>query len=305
MMLPIIKPMEPVITDHLLQKNKNWIFQIKWDGVRVLANIQRNSIQLYTRKGNDRTSVYPEIVENLGKCFKDQTLILDGEVIALEDGRPSFFKVMKRDRLKNAVKINQKLLTQPVYYVIFDILYHSDRFLTSEPLNYRFKVLENLKRQITSPTIQLSLSSDDPETLYTFTKEKGWEGIIMKELDGKYYPGAKHSTWRKIKHFKEIEVTVIGVEFYNNRARSVLLASQTEEKWKYVGKAATGLSQQELHHLTNSLDRIVLEKPFMDLRLYQDKKILWVQPVLKVLVHFLEYTPEGHLRAPVIKGFRG
>lgn len=302
MMLPIIKPMEPVSTNEL-EQSPNWIYQIKWDGVRILSNIEQGKVQLYTRKGNDRTHIYPEITQALQKLFKDQTLVLDGEMVALDDGRPSFFKLMKRDRLKNAAKIEQILDMQPVYYVIFDILYLKDRWLTDETLTYRLEVLDNLNKSINSSLIQFCPSSNNADLLFNFTKENGWEGIVMKERDGGYHLGTKYPTWRKLKHFQDTIANVIGIEFKSHRANSLLLAMQHNETWKYVGKAATGLSQKELTYLTNSIEHLVLENPLVYLPSYREKKVIWIKPLLKVRVQFLEYSPEGQLRSPVIKGF--
>lgn len=300
-MLPIIKPMEPISIDHL-SKNKNSIYQIKWDGVRVLTNIS-DQIQLYTRNGNDRTKVYPEITAELRSVYGNQSLVLDGEMISLVDGRPSFFEVMKRDGLKNAHKIQQAISHIPVYYVVFDILRYQDCWLTNKPLAYRLNVLDNFKKETKSPLIQFCPSSNDPDLFYNYTKKHGWEGIVMKELRGIYYAGKKHPTWKKLKHFQTTEATVIGIEQKNKRAHAILLAIQESNEWKYVGKAATGLSQSDLQLLTDHIGELITNTPLVNLPSYPQKDVTWIRPLLTVKVQFLEFTPVGHLRSPVIQGF--
>ena len=117
---PII-PFEPVTTDDFPQ-GKQWIAQVKWDGVRILAYRNRNEIKLFNRKKNERTFHYPEL-QHLDQSLRAKSAILDGEVIALKDGKPSFYEVMKRDGLRNIDRVLTVQKQVPVTYMVFDLLY--------------------------------------------------------------------------------------------------------------------------------------------------------------------------------------
>jgi bifunctional non-homologous end joining protein LigD len=230
-------------------------------------------------------------------------LILDGEMVALKESRPDFFQIMKRDRLKNEGKIKHLIPSIPAYYVVFDILYMGNEWMTAKPLCERLHRLEFLKKKMDSPLIQICTTFESPDLLLEFTKQEGWEGIVMKEREGRYHIGEKHTTWRKFKHYKMIEATVVEVELRSNSVHSVLLGIEEEERWKYIGKASLGLRHSEMDTLFRWAQSIMRDYGLIDLPSYKGKNILWVNPLLKVKVRYLEFTPDGTLRSPVIQGF--
>jgi bifunctional non-homologous end joining protein LigD len=151
--------------------------------------------------------------------------------------------------------------------------------------------------------IHVCPTTSDGEALLKFTAENGWEGIVIKEKDGYYHFGTKHPTWRKFKHVRELVATVLGLACKGGRVHSLLLGIRNGEKWSWIGKAATGLNQKALTLLDEWSRQAVCSAPALDRFPQLKEEVIWVKPVLKVKVQFMEWTPEGTLRAPVIKGF--
>jgi bifunctional non-homologous end joining protein LigD len=203
----MIKPMEPILSQELLT-DSSYVYQVKWDGIRILAKIENGSVLLHTRHGNLRTEVYPEITRILTDKFAKKTLYLDGEIITIHKGRPDFFRVAKRDRMKNASKIHQSISKIPVSYVLFDILKMED-WIIDKPLHERLSLLDKIVE--TSEKVQVCPTTTDGEAVFHYTRDHGWEGIVIKERDGRYHIGEKHPTWRKVKHFQHITASLLGV----------------------------------------------------------------------------------------------
>lgn len=295
----LIRPMEPVVGEKVIQKD-TWLYQIKWDGVRLLSYIGQDQVHLATRKGSDRTATYPELV----KALQERELpsaILDGEVIALEKGKPSFYRLLKRDLSKD--KKRQAALEReiPVYYIVFDLLYLNGRWLTDQPLEERLARLKEICPS--SDRIQLCESYDDGEALFSVTQEHGLEGIIMKERMGKYHLGKKHPTWQKLKHYRQLEAQVVGVTLRDGRVNALLLGKKQDQDWVYIGGVASGLSAEELRLLTEWLPQLAEKEPVV-INPPPITNGCWVTPVLTVTVQYLEWTPEGTLRTPSIIGFK-
>jgi bifunctional non-homologous end joining protein LigD len=293
--------MEPVLSEKM-ENGSQYLYQVKWDGVRVLSCLQQGEAYLYTRRGNERTQTYPEIVQELINQFATQTMILDGEMIRIKDGKPDFFAVMKRDRLKNRDKIENAVSLEPVCYVVFDLLYFENRWMFDEPLERRLLHLQNVIQP--SERLQFCFTTEDGEGLYRFTKERGWEGVVIKERTGKYYPGEKHPTWRKVKHFQELTAYVAGVTLKAGRVYSLLLSVPGEQGYRYIGKAATGLSQGEMMVLTEYSRQLDQKQPtVVNPPRFPNEELRWFVPSIQVVVQYLEWTPEGTLRSPVVKRF--
>lgn len=301
MRLPAIQPMEPVSQETIPESDRYW-YQVKWDGVRLLACKDDSGWWLYNRKQKERTNTYPDLLAELA-LLECETVLLDGEVVALQDGRPDFFRVLKRDLGSPS---NQSRLMDhiPVYYMVFDLLFADGRWWTDRPLYERF---ERLTRLIPSglKRIHVCDNYEDGKALFETMKEKEMEGIVIKEREGVYHVGQKHPTWQKVKHFREMRAAVIGATLRQGRVNALILGEPADAPNRYIGKAATGLNQQELTILTQFLPQLRMSKPPIDVapRFPSTETVIWLQPLLTVQVRFLSWTPDGTLRSPVIKGF--
>lgn len=296
----LVKPMEPVLSKKLLVDD-DYVYQVKWDGIRILAKIEKGNVLLHTRNGNIRTNIYPEITSLLSNQFAKQTLYLDGELIALQKGKADFFLAAKRDRMKTESKIERAISKIPVSYVIFDIL-QKDAWLIDKPLTKRLSVLQDTVE--TSEYIHICPTTEDGHALFDFTKENRWEGVVIKEKEGKYHIGEKHLTWRKVKHFQYINAYLLGVTLKSGSVYSLLLGIEDEGDWKYIGRVSSGLSTEEKRILTEYSSSLSISNPVTEIPPFREEEIRWFLPTVQAKIRFLEWTPDATLRNPVIENFR-
>jgi bifunctional non-homologous end joining protein LigD len=293
--------MEPVLSREPIT-GTDYVYQVKWDGIRILANIVDGQVTLHTRHGKVRTTIYPEITAILASNYKKETLYLDGEMISLFDGKPDFFQVVKRDRIKTPSKIEQFVSKIPVSYVIFDMVKANERWLLDMPLEKRLALLE--KYVSNSEKIQLCPTTENGESLFTYTKEKHWEGIVAKEKQGKYHIGQKHPTWRKIKHFQFIDAYLLGVTLKSGTVYSLLLGVEDGNQWRYIGRVSTGLSVEEKQLLTTYSSYLATPTAATHIPPFREEEIRWFTPSIKAKIRYLEWTPDEILRNPVIESFQ-
>ena len=298
MQLDWIAPMEPVLIKKPFD-DERYIYQIKWDGIRILSYLTPGTVSLYTRKGNERTATYPEFAD-LKKYLRGNSAILDGEVVVFGDkGIPSFNRVLKRDLAARVTKELQE--KYPAVYVVFDLLFLNGRLLTEMPLTKRQEILaESLE---TSARIAVCDSYEKGTDLFNIMEQKGMEGIVAKEKGGLYHPGQKYKTWLKVKCRREIDAIVGGITLENGRITSLLLGIRQEEELLYVGRALTGLNNKDLVQLGRIAQEYGAAVPPFQQRPKVERglKTVWLPPLLTAHIEFLEWSEHGMLRQPVIK----
>lgn len=294
-----IFPFEPVRTEKFPQ-GKNWVAQVKWDGVRILTYWDGNSVRLFNRKKNERTSQYPELTEIDAYC-RASSVILDGEVIALEKGKPSFHKVMRRDGLRRLGNLVQAQRNVPISYMIFDVLFYNGEWVIARTLEERQSLLQKIL-QTTEKVHQVD-NFFDSAALFGAVKAQEMEGIVCKELQSAYALGGKDQRWQKIKNYQDIQAVIGGVTLRENQVNALLLgAYDYEGRLWYIGHAGSGkLSQANWRELTRQLLPLRRKNsPFINepLRLQGG---LWVEPQFTAKVKFMEWTEGGTLRQPSIQ----
>ncbi len=302
-----IKPMEPVlITDPF--DSEDYLYQVKWDGIRIITYISSQGLKMYTKKGNARIETYPEL-KAVQQQFTGTSAILDGEVVVLnEQGVPDFQRVLKRDLAKGRGQGLQD--RYPVMYVVFDIIYLNDRSITKEPLCNRQELLASFLKE--SQIIRLCDSYDKGIELFKVMQDKGMEGIVAKEKRGLYYLGERNNTWLKIKCFRQLDAVIGGVALKGRRVSALLLGLYNDEKLAdndkliYIGKVSTGLNNNYLAQLQDIVEKYRRgEAPFQSTSLPEKKvdSIAWLPPILTVRVKYIDRSEGGLLRQPVIVGF--
>lgn len=201
-----IKPMEPVLVARPFD-DPRFLYQIKWDGIRIIAYLSPQGLVLRTKNGHFRTDRYPELW-GLKQCFTGESVIFDGEVIVLgPEGVPSFHRILQRDGQK---KLTPELMRiNPVVYVVFDLLFCNNQFLTGLSLLERQRLLE--KHLCPGGNIYLCENYPEGKELFQIMQEKGMEGIVAKEKNGLYYCGEKNRTWQKVKCFRKLKAILGGV----------------------------------------------------------------------------------------------
>jgi bifunctional non-homologous end joining protein LigD len=296
---PII-PFEPVVTDAP-PSGERWIAQVKWDGVRVLTYVENGQVKLFNRKKNERTHHYPELAQVSDYCTAS-SVILDGEVIAWREGKPSFYEVMKRDGLRQMNKVPQAMKRVPITYMVFDLLYLNGEWMTDCPLAERQAQLNQIIRPVDH--VRLVPNFTDVDGLYEAVRQQGLEGIVVKDLTSAYVIGGKDGRWRKQKVTHDLIAVVGGVTFRGKVVNSLLLGLYDNwDRLHYIGHAGTGkLTQADWRDITKRVTPLVqTEMPFYN-RPERISGAIWVTPLLTVKVNYLEWVDGHSLRQPSIQG---
>ncbi len=287
-----------------------WVYEPKWDGVRALA-VCDEATRLVSRRGNDITTGYPEL-SGLHDRLVALDAIVDGEIVAFEDGKPSFQKLQQRMHVRNEHQLSALVRKSPVTFMVFDLIYLDGASLIGEPLERRRQLLEDIvvpdDRIQASPTI-----FGEGTVLYQAAVDQGLEGIVAKRLDSPYEPGKRSPAWLKIKTVLDLDAVVVGwTEGSGSRdgtLGSLVLALYDEERGlRHVGNVGTGFNRESLADAVDRLGKLpVSENPFEAAALKGSpelRKAHWVAPTLVATLEYRELTNAGRLRAPAFKGFR-
>jgi DNA ligase D-like protein (predicted ligase) len=275
----------------------DFLFEIKWDGIRVVAYIGGDAgLRMLNRRGVDITNRYPEF------SFLSQLqagTVIDGEIVALRDGKPSFDLLMTRERARNELKIRSMSRTQPVTYIAFDLLYDQFHSIMDEPLQGRRDRLARIVKQCNQPQLVLSEAIiGKGKAFFQEVSKLGLEGMIAKRLDSRYQPGQRTDAWVKVKKGATVCCAIIGYEpDDHDDFRSLILAADQEGTLRYVGKVGSGIDSGVRKTLNALVRESSRAKPFVPCKI----KGKWVEPGLYCLVHYMEQTANGHLRMPVFK----
>ncbi len=297
-MNPII-PFEPILAKSI-PNSSAWVAQVKWDGVRIITYYDGLNVSLFNRKLHERMLQFPELMEIKRFCAAS-SVILDGEVIALNNGKPCFSRVMKRDSVRKASNIANARRTTPIIYMIFDILFYNDQWLLELPLKIRQGVLR--QAIIPQEDVQIVENFADGESLFIAIKEQGLEGIVCKDLNSSYLINGKDNRWQKIKNYQDL-VAAIGGFTLNGKSISALLLGlfDKERKFHYIGRTGTGkLSQREWAELTRRLQPLIItDSPFVSLP-ERPAYTYWTEPSINAKIKFMEWTPGKSLRQPTLQ----
>jgi bifunctional non-homologous end joining protein LigD len=305
---PMPERMEPMLatTGSLPADDDGWAYEIKWDGVRAIGFVDAGRLRLQARSGRDVTSRYPEL-RPLGEALAGREAILDGEVVAFDEGRPSFQKLQGRMHLASESAIRRLSRTEPVTYVIFDLLFLDGRSLLSLPYVERREELGALG--LDGPTWQAPAHHvGDGEAMLAVTRAQQLEGIIAKRLDCPYTPGRRSAVWVKVKNLTSADV-VIGGWLPGEGGRTGRLGAivvgepDADGVLRYAGRVGTGFTEAELIRLGGLLEPLAREdSPFVGTQ--PPKATRFVEPRLVARVDFTERTRTGTLRQPSYKGLR-
>jgi len=289
---PNIKPMLATLVPESFDK-KGWIFEIKWDGYRAIAEIG-DDIKLYSRYGNLFNDKYPEIIEGLKKF--GHRAVLDGEIVAIDSSGRSQFQL-----LQDYQKTHQGNL---IYYV-FDILYLDGKDLRNLPLIERKKILKDTLPEIKNIKFSDHVEEKGKEFFSAATK-KGLEGIVAKDGSSPYVEN-RTNAWQKIKNINEQEVVIAGfTEPRESRKYFGALVLGVYEKGEltYVGHSGSGFDESSLADLYKKMKPLAIEKCPFDAIPKTNEPATWLKPKLVGQVKFAEWTRDGIMRQPIFLGLR-
>jgi len=314
--LPAAKPrfIEPMKA-KLVEKppaTGDWIYELKFDGIRLIAIKERKKVSLLSRNQNDLSARFPEIVHGIKNLAPDEC-VLDGEVVAVdEEGRSSFQLLQARE---------MEGRKSPIYFYAFDLLQLDGKSLVSVPLEARKNVLEKLCSSARDPQIRYSGTIDgDADQLLSEVQRRGLEGIIGKLSNSVYEPGRRSGAWIKLKCVNEQEFVIGGYTPPQGARKyfgAMLVGYYKDRDLVFAGKVGTGFATKTLAALYKKFraeERAGC--PFVDLPSKQNgqwvlgitpsmmKKIRWINPKFVAEIKFAEWTRDGKLRAPVYMGLR-
>ncbi|NLY38726.1 MAG: DNA ligase [Firmicutes bacterium] len=294
----LIRPMEPVSAPKPFDSDAHY-FQVKWDGVRMLVFKEGSAIRLQNRKGNPRTAQYPEL-QSLARLIKATDALLDGEIVVLKSGKPSFARVLRRDLAGRESVIKALSSQMPCTYCVFDLLYIDGKDLSRLPLKERLQILAG---SVTAEK-PLYLNDNFPSglELYRQVVEMELEGIVAKKKESPYVFGVKSDYWLKIKPRRRLLCVVGGVTVQQGTVGSLLLGAYQDGRLLYLGRAGSGLTGNDLKLLKAYAAREAAGKPPF-INPPAGKNILWLEPRLTAMIEFAEWTADLRLRAPVVIGF--
>jgi bifunctional non-homologous end joining protein LigD len=282
-------------------------YEVKWDGIRAVARIDRGHIDLTGRNGTDYTPRYPEL-RPLAAALGSTRAIVDGEIVAFdEDGRPSFERLQSRMHLTGKAEIKRRSQDVPVVYAIFDLLWLDGHATTGLAYRDRRRLLAEL--ELDGPSWRTPAHHEgDGAALLAATRERGIEGIVAKRLDSVYEPGRRSGAWIKVKNVLRQEVVVGGwAPGEGNRATTLgaLCAGvhDADGKLRYVGKVGSGFTAETLELVLDRLRPLRRDtSPFEGRQPPRDT--VFVEPEVVVEVELRQWTRTGTMRAPVFKGLR-
>lgn len=294
--LALVEPMIPVLVKEIIER-PDYVYQVKWDGVRMLSYLSGGRVTLLNKHGRMRTDQYPEMQE-LTSLLKTPEAIVDGELVVLKNGKPSFPSILKRD-LSSSRQDNYLMKLYPVHYMVFDILY-AGRDLRTLPLLERQAVLD--KTLTENSWVRIVENFSVGHSLFAAVKAQDMEGIVIKRRLSSYQGGKKHRDWLKVKYRRTQYCVVGGYTLNGTVVNALLLGIYRGHDLLYIGKAGTGLRQEDWTLLTRELPRIsISHSPFVNKP--PARGYYFVQPQLTVKVEFAEWTDTLTLRSPVITGF--
>ena len=256
---------------------KPLICEFKYDGIRAQMHKSGQQIRLFSRNLSDITNAFPELANaamnmkllSSTSLLDIEDFILDGEVMAFQNGKPLHFQeLQKRLHKKN---LTEQIMTEtPLVYVVFDIMYFNGESLIKKSIKQRKEILSNMyfKEPIINSTYKLVNSEQDIIAMFEKSKDIGHEGLVLKDPDSKYRPGKRGRYWVKLKKELDTIDAVIVIAEYGHGKRAGILSDYTfavrdddnsVDNLRTIGKAYSGLTDDEIHQMTKRLKSIVIK----------------------------------------------
>jgi bifunctional non-homologous end joining protein LigD len=290
---------EPMLAEKVKKPfdNKDWIFEVKYDGYRIEAVITQQAVNLFSRNRISYTSKFGTIIDDLRKI--QHSAVLDGEVVIEDSNGRSDFQL-----LQNYQKTGKGTLK----YYVFDLLNLDGKDITQLKLVERKELLKMLLEKYTFEHV--FYAGHVPEhgvSYFELAESNNWEGIMGKKADSPYRTGKRSGEWLKIKRTLEEEAIILGItEPKGSRMHfgAILLGKYTGGTLKYVGNCGTGFAAQDLKDLYTLFEPSFTSTAPVSEKIIASDKVQWMKPAFVAQVKYTEVTQDGHLRHPVFLGLR-
>jgi bifunctional non-homologous end joining protein LigD len=299
--------LEPMLATAVTKPpaGSNWLYEIKWDGVRALCLLKHGSLEIHSRRGNRCENQYPEL-QDLAAQVNAKTAWLDGEICVLDEQGRSRFALIQPRIAANASAVPRLAETTPATLFLFDVLHVDGYDVRGVALEGRKRLLNALITPVDRVRISDAFETDGQQMLEAAQK-MGLEGVLAKDRRSKYESG-RSTCWLKLKILNEQEFIIAGfTKGERDYFGSLVLAVRDTGKLRHVGQVGTGFDQKLMKTIYARLKPLITntmpfaEKPNIRGGL---KNVTWVRPEVVCQVRFLEWTQDSILRAPVFVGLR-
>ena len=274
-----------------------YIYELKLDGERGLAYVDREGVELRNKRNMRMLRKFPEL-GGLHRLVRERC-ILDGEYVALVDGKPDYGQVQRRSLMNNEFRIDLHRRQVPISFVAFDILYLGDRLLTHLPLLERKALLERTVEESEELAISRYLESGG-RGLFAAAKERKLEGIVAKRRESLYHPGKRTTDWVKIKNLQDDDYIVLGYIEKAEGVVSLVLGQLAQTGMLYCGHVTLGISDEAFARICQLPP---VDPPFCPVP-PGTERARWLEPRLVCTVQYLVKSESGSLRHAVFKALR-
>lgn len=272
-----------------IPKGKDWIFEIKYDGYRMLAFCEYGKVKLFSRNKIDYTNKFPQLLKELKTLCEKHSFVLDGEVVAFDENGRSDFALLKEKMGEDEGNL---------YYVVFDILAFQGEDLRDRSLGERKEFLKKLA--LNGHLLESEFVAGKGKECFALAKKMNLEGIVAKKISSTYN-GTRDETWLKIKCRHRQEFVIAGlVTTEKNPALSALILGYYEgDKLIYVGKVGTGFNTENRLEIAKKLKKIAKKPAFFEnFPKFNNENVIWVEPKEVAEIEFAELTKDKILRQP-------
>jgi bifunctional non-homologous end joining protein LigD len=286
----------------------DWTHEVKWDGIRALVEVAPGRVRVWSRNENDISVAWPELqaLRSLGR-----DVLLDGEIVALGDGVPTFGALADRMHLRDVAKVARLAETNPVTLLAFDLLRLDGEDLLRHPLRERRHALLSLglEKSELAAAVQVPVAYDDGQVLLDAAQAQGLEGVVSKRWTSTYHPGRRSRDWLKFPIRPTASYVVGGFRFEtdsDHRLGAVLVGEPTPDGLVFRGRVGAGIAGRAGQRLGDQLRPLARAvSPFAtDLPRVDVAGTVWVDPEVIIDVQYLAITKDGRLRQPAYRGVR-
>jgi len=302
----VIRPMLATLVAEPFDSPRH-LFEVKWDGMRVIAFIENGRVRLQSRNEHDVTVFFPEL-GSLAKQLAGKRAVLDGEVVSFRDGKPSFAQLQYRLGIRDGLASSSRAVRADVSYQAFDLLYLGDRELMSLPLEERRTLLAR-NFHVGDYAQPCDFILEHGRDFMQAVELQGLEGMMAKDRSSRYTQGKRSAAWQKIKVRHSGDFVIGGYTFgagYRSRYFGALMLGLYDEQKRltFVGTVGGGFTDTLMRELTPILERF--QSP--DCPFAEPPKIerfsFWCIPALVCKVTYAEFTDQQRLRFPIFESMR-
>jgi len=293
---PMPRTIKPMMASAVKEPfdSPDWLFELKFDGYRAVAEVDGGEVQLYSRNNLSFAAKFAPVVATLKTL--PGSVVFDGEVVVLDDqGRPSFQLVQNYERTGRG----------NLAYFVFDILYLNGRDLRDLPLEERKELLRAYLPELPNVKYTDHVMSQG-KAFFDVARQSDLEGIIAKRRGSKYYPGRRTKEWLKIKIKQEQEAVICGFTEPRGSRRyfgALVLGVYEKGELVYIGLCGGGFDEKTLADVDGRLRPLARQTPPFKTK-PKNVPATWVEPLLVCEVTFAEWTDEGIMRMPIFLGIR-